>query len=140
MKYNCKHCGKEFYDRPCKINRRKSCSYECRAFVRTCASIEERLWKKVIKTDSCWIFNGATNGRRYGIIFNKDTKKPVRVHRISWEIHFGSIPIGMYVCHKCDNPLCVNPKHLFLGTQLDNMRDMIAKGRGRKLAKYYGRS
>jgi hypothetical protein len=80
----------------------------------------------------CHIWTGHVTRRGYGLLIDgqrstKVVKRPA--HRVSWELHNGPIPDGMSVLHKCDVPACVNPEHLFLGTQADNMRDMDAKGR-----------
>ena len=76
----------------------------------------------------CWIWRGARSSEnRYGSVSNN--RENVRAHRLSWTIYNGDIPGGMCVLHRCDNGLCVNPRHLFLGTQLDNARDRSAKGR-----------
>lgn len=93
--------------------------------------LTQRFWRKVERSDGCWLWTGVRTGRGYGRIQQGglEKRKALLVHRLSWELHFGAIPAGLVVCHKCDVPLCVRPDHLFLGTQRDNIADCIAKGR-----------
>ena len=84
-------------------------------------------FQKVEKTDSCWVWTGCHSSLGYGKLTRNN--KSYKAHRYSWMIHNGSIPSGMFVLHHCDVPNCVNPDHLFLGTQTDNMKDMDNKGR-----------
>lgn len=90
---------------------------------------EERFWSKIAKAgpDECWEWKAFRNWDGYGMMYFHG--RDHRANRIAWMITFGDIPKGMNVCHKCDNPPCCNPNHLFLGTQLDNMSDCAKKGR-----------
>ena len=76
----------------------------------------------------CWIWTGAKCPAGYGFIKRKDGAQ-LKAHRVSYEFTFGPIANGMFVCHRCDNPSCVRPSHLFMGSAQDNMTDMVAKGR-----------
>lgn len=89
--------------------------------------IKERVLSRVNKTKNCWLWMGCVNNFGYGLL--RFEKKCYRVHRLSYLIYKGEIPQGMLVCHTCDNPPCVNPEHLFLGTHKDNARDRSFKGR-----------
>lgn len=93
----------------------------------------DRFWNKVKKTDNCWFWTAGTFDDGYGKF--KFEKKNRKAHRISWLLTNGDIPEGMLVCHHCDNPLCVKPSHLFLGTPKDNTQDMIKKGRQHNIKK-----
>ena len=93
--------------------------------------LANRFWKKVPKnhTNNCWKWGGTIMVNGYGTLTIRPNK--YYAHRASWMINRGPIPDGLHVLHKCDNPPCVNPEHLFLGTQRDNNNDKIRKGRAR---------
>lgn len=95
----------------------------------------ERVLEKVVRIpfSGCWIFTGAINDAGYGIVGMGRRGEPNdRSHRITYRHYCGSIPDGMFVCHSCDTPACCNPDHLFLGTNQDNVNDMVRKGRNSK--------
>lgn len=89
---------------------------------------EIRFWMRVDKSDECWIWTAGRGDHGYGGLKN-DEGRSVSAHRFSYELHHGPIPEGMVVCHRCDNPPCVRPDHLFLGSPADNVQDMFQKGR-----------
>lgn len=92
----------------------------------------------VTKTDGCWLWTGATNENGYGVL-SAPKGMPRLAHRMSYELANGAgSAAGLMVCHNCDNPPCVNPAHLFLGTNLDNVRDMQAKGRASRVPRVVG--
>lgn len=99
-------------------------------------------WERVQKTDGCWLWTGAQRKPQgkggWGAYGHFCPKRGVRyfAHRFSWELHFGPIPSGRMVCHECDNPTCVRPDHLFIGTQKDNMEDAKRKKRVRNQNSY----
>jgi hypothetical protein len=95
-------------------------------------TLADRFWAKVSKSDGCWEWQASIANSGYGQVFLAwvDGASTVGLaHRVSWELHFGHIPDGMWVLHRCDNQRCVRPDHLFLGTHADNMQDMARKER-----------
>jgi len=125
----CEKCGNGFHVPPSSLLKGpcKYCSQAC--YRQSPIPVETRFWKKVIITPGCWMWKGAKE-KGYGIIRNQfPLKSNTSAHRLSYEIHKGLIPEGLFVCHKCDNPECSNPDHLFVGTHQENMEDMKIKGR-----------
>lgn len=99
--------------------------------------VRERFYSKIeiIPFHDCWEWVGAASSDGYGVI--RINGKNIRSHRFSYKEFIGYIPKEICVCHKCDNHKCVNPKHLFLGTNKDNMQDMVKKGRQSKGDSHY---
>lgn len=121
--------------RPCKA--RGLCATHYQAWTRIRRADEsvsnkevESFWSKVATNDDCWWWMAAVGDDGYGFLSVR--AYPVKAHRFSWKLHFGEIPNGMCVCHRCDNKICVRPEHLFLGTTQDNTADRDAKGRQTK--------
>lgn len=90
-------------------------------------SARDRFWSRVDRSRKCWIWTGAVSHSGYGAACLDG--RQMSAHRIAYTLHHGPIPDGMLVCHTCDNKLCTNPKHLFIGTTMDNMADKMNKGR-----------
>ena len=99
--------------------------------IRNTKNLKDKFFEKIQKTDSCWFWLGYIDKNGYGRL--SYDYHHIRMNRYSYEIHKGEVPQGMLVCHTCDNPRCVNPDHLFLGTHKDNVQDMINKNRRFKL-------
>jgi hypothetical protein len=140
----CHTCNKEFITRPCE--KRKYCGVKCikRSTNHFDGKRRKSFWdnatedqklirykeifeKKVVRKEGCWGWKSPAGSAGYGHLGFK--KYLTTAHRLSWIIHNGSIPEDLWVLHKCHNPICSNPDHLYLGTPKDNTRDMILAGR-----------
>ena len=123
----CRWCGQEFSVPGRRLKAWKSCP-ACRTQT---ATTEQRFWRRVIKSpdNDCWDWAGSKSAQGYGWFWNGSGM--TRASRVSWQIHYGDIPTGMCICHHCDNPVCANPHHLYLGTYSDNVADAYRRGRNK---------
>lgn len=133
----CERCGKHFFVRAneLKEGRGHFCNSKCRGMELNIRPVNERFWEKVDKSagqDGCWLWTAALNNKGYGFFYPHHGEREY-AHRFSYALAYGPIPEGMKVLHRCDNPPCCNPAHLFLGTMADNTQDMMKKGRHRKM-------
>jgi hypothetical protein len=126
------YIGRKYCDRGDAGNIPRSDERRVSSLMKISVSLVTRFWLKVDRRgdNECWLWTASTTGNGYGQ-FSPTCHPPKTgyAHRFSYELHYGPIPAGMLVCHTCDNPRCVNPKHLFLGTHQDNATDMKQKGR-----------
>lgn len=130
-------CGKSFDVLPSRVNTTRFCSRLCQnraqASSRKLRPLSERFWSKVAvrSPEECWLWTASVRDGGYGqIMLDRRIKGQSPAHVVSWFLHAGAWPTpGLHVCHTCDTPACVNPAHLWLGTQSDNMQDCIQKRR-----------
>lgn len=127
----CPVCGTPFRVLVALLERgRRYCSRPCYwESLKISEPLADRFWRHIRKSEGCWVWTGAHDQRGYGQM-GRDGKT-VRSTRVAWELHHGPVPDGLWVLHRCDNPPCVRPDHLFLGTSRDNHNDMWKKGRGK---------
>jgi hypothetical protein len=123
----CEHCGENFLRR---LHVRPGTGRYCSRICARSRKLDDRFWPKVQQGDGCWEWQGSRDKSGYGIIGASRHQRARRAHRVSWELHNGrSVPDGLDVLHHCDNKPCVNPAHLYVGTDLENARDAVERGR-----------
>lgn len=135
----CEVCNEAFHPRPASVRLGwgRYCSRAC--YRLRSGSFAERFWAKVDKNGPvvrpelgrCWIWTGARDQKGYGVIHRPGERKNDRAPRVSYRMHSGESLDGLEACHRCDNPPCVRPDHIFRGTTAQNAADRVAKGRGR---------
>lgn len=123
----CAQCGREFAIYPCNAGVRVYCSRKCLGASR--ANTAAKFWQRVARaqSDECWEWQGKRDKNGYGAL--TWSGRYTRAHRVALTLTDGDWGSPLNVCHTCDNPPCCNPKHLWRGTNLDNMTDKMAKGR-----------
>ena len=127
-KYCSQHCIRYSGDKECLRQAKSKGVWQTSTDEEKLILIQKAYEERVIKKEGCWGWNRVTFSKGYGKI-NTGKRKILLAHRASWLIHNGKIPDGLWVLHKCDNPVCSNPDHLFLGTAKDNSIDCAKKNR-----------
>lgn len=117
----CQHCEK-------KCDKGSACCHECRWSNQRAQQGPRWFWSKVDADGECWLWRGYLMHKNYGQFRGFDGKT-ILAHRQAWILAYGSVPDGLWVLHACDEPRCVRPDHLFLGTSDDNIADMVSKRR-----------
>ena len=134
---SCENCGSQMFKRPkdsaAQWQNRAFCSFKCSNSGKETKPPHIRFWEKVNRRDGnrCWLWTGAVDDNGYGKLSHggRSCKQDIKAHRLSYEMHYGPISEGMNICHVCDTPACVNPRHLYEGTQKENMNDASFRGR-----------
>ncbi|WP_405470627.1 HNH endonuclease signature motif containing protein [Morganella morganii] len=128
IKCNCEYCGTSFMKLKAEIKRtgRNLCSRQCSGKLKAEIS-KKNFLNRYKKVGECWEWTGTIGSYGYGMVGVNGKRIPA--HRYMYEIAKGEIPKGAVIMHSCDNPACINPDHLSVGTHTDNMRDMVNKGR-----------
>ena len=134
----CETCSSRYERTPAAAKKSRFCSAPCRITAVAAGNtrpISERFWEKVKRRGpkACWPWVGGRFADGYGAL--SVNGKPRRAPRVSYELHKGRIPDGLHVRHTCDNPICVNPSHLLLGTAAENAADKVARGRQSRAVK-----
>lgn len=122
----CERCGKDF-ENIARGGSPRFCSRSCWRVAVSANTLEERYWSKVVKGPDCWLWTGSMSSKGYGRISAE--RRHVTASRVAYSLEYGAFDERLHVLHRCDNPSCVRPDHLFLGTQVDNMADMNSKNR-----------
>lgn len=129
----CDYCGAPFFAKASDVAKGNGrfCSRACVGIGANSdrRPISERFWERVDRSGSCWLWVRYLDRDGYGVFDPSHENRERRAHRWSWILANGPIPDGAIVCHTCDNPSCVNPSHLFLGTTQDNVSDKVSKMR-----------
>lgn len=131
ISYPCQNCGITVIRAIGDEGRGKFCSSRCSRLAQRLPTKAERFWAKVSRGDGCWEWTGHRNHQGYGLLYTgpRGSSRQEFAHRVAWELEHGPIPADRTICHHCDNPPCVRPDHIYLGSPATNAHDRDSRGR-----------